>query len=67
MLRTKRGKIGVFLIALGIIMFFIGVSMFSQKGITKLYSVIGQISFVLWLPIFISGVFLSIISFFKKK
>ena len=67
MLGTKRGKIGILLLSLSIIMFIIGISAFTQKGITKFHSIIGQFSFIFWLPIFIMGIIFCIISLFNKK
>jgi hypothetical protein len=61
---TIIGKIGIGFILTGIIMFFIMGSMFSYMGdISPTIKLIGEISFVLWLPSIVLGIILLL----KKK
>lgn len=56
---TTIRKIGIGFILSGIIMFFIIGSMFSYVGdISPTIKLIGEISFVLWLPSIVLGIIL---------
>ena len=55
-LMATHRKIGIALILLGILMFFLGVSVFAYRGaINPIFSKIGMYSFILWLPTIILG------------
>lgn len=53
---TIYRRIGLGIIGLGVIMFFIGASMFTYRGnIYPVVSKIGEYSFIFWLPTIILG------------
>lgn len=53
---TIHRKIGLGIIGLGIIMFFVGASMFTYRGnINPIINKIGMYSFIFWLPTIILG------------
>lgn len=54
--------IGLSIFALSIIMFFISVGLFTARGdYPDIIIKLGEISFVLWLPFLIIGIFLTIV------
>jgi hypothetical protein len=53
---------GLSMIVLSIIMFFTSVGLFTARGgYPKIIIKLGEISFLLWLPVLIIGIFLSIL------
>lgn len=59
---TIYRKIGLGIISLGVIMFFIGASMFTYSGnINPIVSKIGEYSFIFWLPTIILGTIIIIL------
>ncbi|SMO85273.1 hypothetical protein SAMN06265349_10586 [Flavobacterium resistens] len=51
-------KIGLLLIFSSILMWFLGISLFtSNSHINSVLSFLGQISFIIWLPTFLVGLF----------
>ena len=63
---TNYRKIGIIMIIVGVIMFFVGASLFSYQGkpLNPIISDVGMYSFILWLPTIITGAILLLI---KKK
>ena len=61
-------KLSISILVVGIIMFLIGIDTFTYQGeISKLYSKIGMISFISWLPTIIVGIILTIVSVNRKE
>ena len=65
---TIYRKIGLGIIGLGVIMFFVGASMFTYRGdINPIVSKIGMYSFLFWLPTIILGTIIAVVSKRKRK
>jgi len=63
---TISRKIGIALLVMSLVMFVIGVSVFTSRGISSTLSKIGMYSFFLWLPtLFVAIAF--IVAGRKKK
>jgi hypothetical protein len=61
-------KIGGLLIILGMVMFVIGVSLFSYTGhINPMIKSFGEISFLGWLPTIMIGIIILVIGIVNKK
>jgi len=59
--------IGLSIISLSIIMFFISVGLFTARGdYPKIVIKLGEVSFALWLPFLIMGIFLTIVGIVGK-
>jgi hypothetical protein len=68
MSKSRQIKLSISILVLGIIMFFIGIDTFTYQGnISKLYSKIGMISFISWLPTIIIGIIMTIVSVNRKE
>jgi len=65
---TIYRKIGIGMIITGIIMLFVGGSLFTYQGerLNPIISDIGMYSFLLWLPIIITGIILTRIKKYNK-
>ena len=65
---TIYRKIGLGIIGLGVIMFFVGASMFTYRGnINPIVSKIGMYSFLFWLPTIILGTIIAVVSKRRRK
>jgi multisubunit Na+/H+ antiporter MnhC subunit len=65
---TIYRKIGLGIIGLGVIMFFVGASMFTYRGnINPIVSKIGEYSFIFWLPTIILGTIVVAVGKRNKK
>ena len=65
---TIHRKIGLGIISLGVIMFFVGASLFTYRGhINPIVSKIGMFSFFFWWPTIILGIVIFKTKRGKKK
>jgi len=60
--------VGLIILTIGIIMFFWGIHMLTYRGdFTKLMTVTGEYSFLLFAPTFLLGLILTVIGAVKKQ
>jgi hypothetical protein len=69
MKKYRLSLIGVFIIILGIGMFFFAASIFTYQGnsLNPIVSKLGMYSFILWLPTIIFGIALFLTGFALRK
>lgn len=69
MTNNKKQKLtGISILVIGVIMFLIAVDTFTYLGdINPIYSKLGEICFISWLPVTIIGFIMTILSFTKKR